>query len=111
MDGQEALRSVIGPMASSVSSLKVFTKAVLDSEPWKKDPVVLRKRWCESDYQLRDHGGGEKLVFGFMWDNGIIRPHPPVRRAMESVKNALKSRGHEVVDWQNYKHLDIYKIA
>ncbi|KAG8958714.1 hypothetical protein FRC03_008860 [Tulasnella sp. 419] len=111
MEGQEAFLSVIGPMTSSVSSLKIFTKAVLDSKPWTKDPLVLRKGWSESEYQLQDHGGGDKLVFGFMWDNGIIRPHPPVRRAMEMVKKALKQAGHKVVDWHNYKHMEIYKVT
>jgi amidase len=109
--GQESISSVLGPMSNSVSALKVFTKAVLDTKPWLKDPLVLRKPWCESAYQLEDHGGGKRLCFAIMRDNGVVKPHPPLQRAMSMTKDALEAAGHEVIEWIPHRHMEIYKNA
>ncbi|KAG6877002.1 hypothetical protein C0993_011110 [Termitomyces sp. T159_Od127] len=82
-------------MANSMSGIKVFTRAIIDAKPWKKDPLVLRKEWSQSEYSLQNHGGGKGLCFAIMWDNGVVRPHPPLQRAMEMTKAALESAGHK----------------
>lgn len=86
-------------MCASLSGLRAFTKAVIDSEPWRKDPLALRKRWDEEGYALREHGGGAgeqgRMCFAFMWDDGIVKPMPPVWRAMEMTKRALVAAGHK----------------
>lgn len=71
LEGQESISSVLGPMTNSISGVKVFTKAVLDAKPWLKDPVCIRKEWSDKEYELEYHGGGKKLCFGIMWDNGM----------------------------------------
>ena len=94
-EGQESISSVLGPMANSLEGVKIFTKAVIDARPWRKDPLCVRKEWNEREYALGDHGGrGAKLCFAVMWDNGIVRPHPPLRRALEMTKRALEAAGH-----------------
>lgn len=70
LEGQESILSVLGPMSNSLSGVKIFTKAILDSKPWLKDPMVIRKGWSEREYQLEEHGNGEKLCFAIMWNNG-----------------------------------------
>jgi amidase len=63
--------------------------------------------WNESLYHLEEHGGENgKLCFGFMWDDGVVKPHAPYYRAMEMTKRALIDNGHEVVDWKAYKALE-----
>lgn len=94
LEGQESILSVLGPMTNSLSGVKIFTKAVLDTEPWRKDPAVVRKRWDQEGYELKEHGGGNKLCFGFMWDNKVVKPHPPIWRALEMTKKALEDAGH-----------------
>jgi len=114
LEGQEAISSVIGPMAPHVSCLKTFTKAVLDAKPWNKDPLVARKPWSEAEYQLAEHGGpGAKLCFAVMADNGVVRPHPPVRRALKMVADALREAGHTVIDWETRQslHMDIFTVS
>ncbi|KAG8894912.1 hypothetical protein FRB99_000916 [Tulasnella sp. 403] len=112
LEGQEAILSVIGPMSSHVSALKTFAKAIIGTKPWNKDPLVVRKPWSESEYQLEEHGGpGAKLCFAVMVDNGVIRPHPPVRRAINMVAEALRDAGHTVIEWENYLHMDIYTTS
>ncbi|THG98992.1 hypothetical protein EW026_g3278 [Hermanssonia centrifuga] len=125
-EGQESISSVLGPMASSLSAVKRFTKAVIDAKPWKRDPLVVRKPWNAEEYALEDHGHGIGLCFAFMWDNDFVKPHPPLRRAMEILKKALETAGHtgicssdlndlvrltslQVIIWENHRHLEIYK--
>lgn len=94
-EGQDSMPSVMGPLSQSIGGIKVFVKAVLSAEPWLKDPLAIRKPWDEEEYQLKSHGRGGKMVFGMIWDNGIIVPHPPVQRAMKMAKEALEAAGHE----------------
>ncbi|TFK85684.1 general amidase [Polyporus arcularius HHB13444] len=111
-EGQESISSVLGPMTNSLEGVKIFTKAVIDARPWRKDPLCIRKEWNEREYQLGDHGGpGAKLCFAIMWDNGVIKPHPPLKRALEMTKKALEAAGHRVIDWENHRNLEIYKIG
>ncbi|KAF9261689.1 general amidase [Marasmius fiardii PR-910] len=110
LEGQESISSVLGPMTNDISGLKVFVKAIIDSQPWNKDPLVVRKEWSEKEYQLAFHGGGNSpLCFAIMWDNGVVKPHPPLRRAMMMTKEALEAAGHKVIDWVPHRHLEIYK--
>ena len=95
LEGQESISSVLGPMANSMSGVKLFTKAIIDAKPWLKDPLVLRKEWSEKEYNLEEHGGGKGLCFGMLRDNGIVRPHPPLQRAMAMTKVALEAAGHK----------------
>ncbi|KAG6864321.1 hypothetical protein C0991_010477 [Blastosporella zonata] len=111
LEGQESISSVLGPMANSMSGVRIFTKSIIDAKPWTKDPVALRKEWSESEYRLYDHGKGHGLCFAIMWDNEVVRPHPPLQRAMAMTKAALEAAGHKVIDWEPHRHLEIYKNA
>lgn len=92
--GQESIASVIGPMAPSLKALRVFTKTVIDGKPWTKDPTCLRMPWDEDQAKLVDHGEGKKLCFALMYDNGVIKPTPPIKRALDLTKKALEKAGH-----------------
>ena len=73
-------------------------KAILDHEPWRKDPFVVRKPWSEDEYTLKYHGGTQNgpttLCFAVLEDIGVVRPQPPVRRALKMVVDALREAGH-----------------
>lgn len=71
---------------------------------------MLRMPWNEERYQLADHGGGKKLVFGMMHDDGYVRSPPPYERALKEVAAALKAAGHEVVEWKAYKADQGYQL-
>lgn len=133
--GQESISSVLGPMANSLSGVEVFMKAIIGAKPWNLDPLVIRKPWDGEEYGLAEHGGDsqeKKLAFAIMWDNGVVRPHPPLVRAMKMTKAALEASGHTgqpvkpmyksigwemlsvvfaVIDWVPHRHLEIYKNA
>lgn len=72
-------------------------KAVIGARPWNLDPLAIRKPWDTEEFDLSEHGGASrenKLAFAIMWDNEVVRPHPPLVRAMKLTKAALEARGH-----------------
>ena len=93
MEGQDSIPSVLGPLSISISGVKAFTKAVIDLQPWKKDPLAIRKAWDEDAYLLKEHGGGKNLCFAIMWNNGYTMPTPPIRRSLELAKAAFEAKG------------------
>lgn len=95
LDGQDAISTSAGPLSVSVSGLKICMQAVLSSLPWTVDPNVIRKPWDEDAYALKGHGDGTMLCFGVIWDDGHLKPHPPISRALATVKKALEKASHK----------------
>lgn len=112
LEGQDAIPSVLGPMAPSLSVIKLLVQSILEAKPWLKDPLVIRKPWSQDEYQLSEHGNGqEKLCFGIVRHDGIVMPHPPVQRALAEAASALAAAGHKVVDWIPIKHKELTQTA
>lgn len=45
---------------------------------------------------------GMRLMYGtsgLIMDNGIVKPTPPVIRALLETKAALEKAGHKVIEW------------
>ncbi|TPX26534.1 hypothetical protein DIZ76_011996 [Coccidioides immitis] len=95
--GQESVLSVNGPMGPSLDSLSLFASTVTNSQPWLKDPKCIPIPW-------RNVEPKKKLKIGIMWDDGMVRPTPPVRRALKETAEKLQKAGHEVVDWAPTGH-------
>jgi len=111
MEGQDSVLSVLGPMTSTVSGLKMFMEAVIKAKPWLKDPLVVRKQWDEDEYLLKDRDSGRKLCFAIMWDDGVCVPHPPITRALKRVQAALTQAGHTVVTWHPLEHEKLVELT
>ncbi|KAL2367015.1 hypothetical protein RJZ56_000102 [Blastomyces dermatitidis] len=95
--GQESVLSVNGPMAATLDSIKLFSSVVTNSEPWLRDPKCIPIPWRAVERKQR-------LKLAVLWDDGIVRPTPPVRRAMRETVDKLRKAGHEVVDWDATGH-------
>lgn len=93
MDGQNSILSVVGPLATSVGSLRLLVKSLLSQEPWLHDPLVLELPW-KSAPDL----SGTPMTFGILKDDGVVKPHPPVARAVDMVIKAIKRAGHQVIE-------------
>lgn len=56
-------------------------------------------------WKEEDASKGKKLKVAVLWDDGVVKPHPPVLRALNEVVEKLKAKGNvEVVEWKPYKH-------
>lgn len=82
-------------------------EALLSSEPWLTDPGVLPIPWRKS---LEVDSSVQKLSFAFMDFDGVVRPHPPIARALNMVKDALRANGHEVIPWNGPSHAQALAI-
>ena len=94
MEGQDSIPSVLGPLSTDIGGIKLFMQAVIDKKPWLKDPLSMRIHWDEDGYRLVEHGGGQKLTFGILWNDGLAVPHPPIIRALEMTRDILIAAGH-----------------
>lgn len=93
--GNLVIPVVIGILGPSVRALRLVFKSILSREPWNRDLFVLPIPFrTEAEYNSsRD----PKPAFSFMKDDGIVRPHPPIARALAIVEKALEASGHEVM--------------
>lgn len=79
-------------------------KTVLTFKPWLQDPALIPLPWRDEEFNF-SASGGRKLKVGVMWSDGIVKPHPPIQRALQEVVNGLMNvKGIEVVQWEPYKH-------
>lgn len=114
MIGAEHIVPVIGPMSTSFEGVKLFMRAVMDQKPWLYEPSLVTMPWRDySDSTLlrKDGGGKPKLRVGVLSDDGVVKPHPPIIRGIDTVVSKLK--GHyniEVVDFPPYKHDEAWHI-
>lgn len=106
--GQEYILSVNGPMAREVETLRLYSRAVLSEQvaPWTLDHKALPIPWRENVIQPQ----GRKLRIGIVGDHdGLVRAHPPIKRALQMTKKALIASGHHVIDWSPTEHTEIVK--
>ena len=108
MDGQNSILSVIGPLATSVGSLRLVMKAILSQQPWLQDPMVAEIPWRDEQeqaiFEIVKSSGGGQLTFGIMKSDGIVHPHPPVLRAVDIVVKTIEKLGHKVIEWKPPSH-------
>ncbi|CAG7941956.1 unnamed protein product [Penicillium salamii] len=94
MEGQKAVPNTVGPISRSIAGLELWSKAVLEMKPWMKaDPDCF-------PIPYRDIEIPDKLCFGFLPDDGVVKPLPPVARALEITKKALEAAGHTVIEFK-----------
>jgi amidase len=102
MLGAEAIIPCIGPLSTSLEGIKLFMSTVLAAKPWTSVHGLVPLQW---NYPSPDYSKGKKIKIAVMLDDGVVRPHPPVARALEElVAKLAKNDKFEVVEWNPYKH-------
>lgn len=100
MENQEHIVPTIGPLSTSLEGCKLFIKTIIDAKPWLKEPALLPFPWNNDDFFA-----GKKLKVGVLWDDGVVKPHPPITRALQQIVDKLKANDDfEVVEWKPYEH-------
>ncbi|KAF2229619.1 putative glutamyl-tRNA amidotransferase subunit A [Viridothelium virens] len=107
MAGAEAIIPVIGPLSRSLEGLKIFMTVILDAKPWLKEPSLVPFGWREG-LQVGWFGWRSekrRLKIAVLWDDEVVKPHPPVTRALNEVVEKLRHKeGITIVDWKPFKH-------
>lgn len=101
---KEGINCAMGPMANAVEDLELFMKAYIGTEPWEdKDQHLLPVPWREVPLPK-----AEELTIGIVYDDGVVKPHPPVVRALKEVASKLQAAGIKVIEWESF---EVYQCA
>ncbi|KAK8043061.1 hypothetical protein PG994_013544 [Apiospora phragmitis] len=101
MAGCEAILGTIGPLSTSLEGVKLFMKTVVGGKPWLKSPNLVAMDWRDTTGLFSER----RLKVAVMWDDEVVKPHPPISRALEEVVGELeKSQNVEIVDWAPQGH-------
>ena len=104
LQGKDHVYATMGPICSSRETIHLCMKVILDSQPWRTDPALFPKFWTPETF---DH----PLKLGIMWSDGVVKPHPPLIRAMQEVASACKAAGIKLVDWEPLDHDKAWDIV
>lgn len=71
---------------------------MLASEPWLHEASLIEIPWKASKKVSKP------LRIGVIFNDGIVRPHPPITRCLKQTVKALEAAGHTVVPWNTDLH-------
>ncbi|EWG54411.1 hypothetical protein FVEG_17313 [Fusarium verticillioides 7600] len=89
LEGQQHIPSAVGPMARSLSCLKLVTKLAIEAEPWAIDPQLPPVPWRDGIFQATS-----------------TRPLSVFR----DLVTKLEAAGHEVIEWDSSLNSSIIDI-
>jgi amidase len=90
--GVEGVKAVAGPMVTSIRDAQMFMKTIVQAQPWKYDSAVNRTVFQGLQVPAKD-----EVVIGYLENDGVFTPHPPVRRAIQEAVTKLESAGVKLV--------------
>jgi amidase len=80
-------------MASSLSSIETYMRALPEANPHELDNLVVPMPWRTELCTIQPPG--RKLRIGYILDDGIVKPQPPITRGVQKVVDSLKAAGHD----------------
>ncbi|KAK4687885.1 hypothetical protein P7C73_g2225, partial [Tremellales sp. Uapishka_1] len=87
-----------GPMARSVDDLELYMTVILAGKPWLSDPTLSPRPWAPSS------NAGRKLRIGVLYDDGVVKPVAPIRRALEASIEKLRTVDKfEIAEYKPFK--------
>ncbi|KAI1403600.1 amidase [Hypoxylon fuscum] len=97
----ESILGAVGPISTSLEGARLFGQTVVGRKPWLKQPSLVALDWRDSTQYFPDR----KLRIGVIYNDGIVRPQPPLLRAITELVGKLKDKPNiELVDWKPWKH-------
>jgi len=106
-EGQEHVPSSIGPLARTLPSLTSVMKLVINAQSWTLDPRVTPLPWRQEMYEDIQN---RPLTIGILIDDGVVKVHPPIERALRELEVLLRNAGHELVQWDPSGHRECIEI-
>lgn len=101
---------VAGPMTRDLASLESFMNTYLISEPWTRDPGIHPIPWRPEHISTLT---SRPLRIAYLTDDGAVRCHPPIVRAVLDTVSKLTHAGHECISWNaraESLHARAYKL-
>ncbi|KAL9091934.1 MAG: hypothetical protein Q9165_004686 [Trypethelium subeluteriae] len=82
---------VAGPLASSLGSVELLMEALSEGRAWDMHPRLLPVPWRKEMATMPQR----KIKVGIVRDDGVVKPQPPVSRAVRVIEDVLGKGGHE----------------
>ncbi|MCJ1316399.1 hypothetical protein MMC15_001720 [Xylographa vitiligo] len=107
MPGADPITTVIGPLSTSLEGVKLFMQTILDAKPWLQEPALMPLAW-NSSFHISPT---TRLKIGVLWHDNVVKPHPPITRALLSVVSRLEKVANvTIVDWKPHLHDEAWAI-
>ncbi|MCJ1295451.1 hypothetical protein MMC34_007014 [Xylographa carneopallida] len=107
MPGADPITTVIGPLSTSLEGVKLFMKTILDAKPWLQEPALMPMPWNASFHI----SSTKPLKIAILWHDNVVKPHPPITRALRSIVSRLENVPNiTVVDWKPHLHDEAWAI-
>ncbi|KAK2029137.1 amidase [Colletotrichum zoysiae] len=100
-EGQEHVPSAVGPMARSLDTIHLAMEHLVGARPWDSDARCAPIPWRGDVYR---ETLSRPLTIGVLYDDGVVRPHPPLSRVLRAAVESLRAAGHEVLEWDADLH-------
>lgn len=97
--GQESVPAVEGPLTRSVDDIDYIMDVYINQgKPWVTDATTYPLQWrkVEKPTPL-------SLTVAIMYDDGIVKPTPPIARGLKEVTDKLTAAGVKVVEFKPIK--------
>ncbi|CAD0111438.1 unnamed protein product [Aureobasidium uvarum] len=77
----------VGPMCHSMRDMNLFMHSVLEQKPYLVDPLLVPLPWTGLQTPIPE----KRLKIGILEMDGLIRPMPPITRAISWTRSQLSS--------------------
>jgi amidase len=111
LSGLPIASGTIALFSSELDTLTSSFQSLVDFRHIGSDPDTLDMPWRQAHWDSIQRRRGYsmlktgRLVFGIMANDGHVRPHPSIQRAIAKVTHCLEDAGHEVVTWGPPAHV------
>ncbi|GMM28044.1 hypothetical protein DAMA08_007600 [Martiniozyma asiatica (nom. inval.)] len=105
--GQESVVSVVGPLANSVKDIELFMKSYInEGKPWDEDQWSIPVLWRDVSKPIPGN-----VTVAIMYDNGQVKPHPPILRGLNFAAQKLKAAGVNIVEFDPIDTKKAYDVV
>jgi amidase len=96
MAGIPGIEPSAGPLGQSIDDIELFMATVLSGETWRYDSSSASAPWGSS-IPAEKSVEGRLLTIGILPEDPQYPLHPPVHRALTSAIDALRRKGHRLI--------------
>ncbi|PGG97214.1 hypothetical protein AJ79_09297 [Helicocarpus griseus UAMH5409] len=91
---------VAGPISATLENIERFMESVISSRPWETDAKALPVPWRKDLAKAPTR----PMRVAFIFDDGVVKPQPPISRALRETADKFRAAGHEVIEWDTASH-------
>lgn len=105
--GQESIVAVEGPLAHYAEDVEYFMKSYINfGKPWEIDPWCIPLQWRNvSNLEAKD------ITVAILYDNGLVKPHPPITRGLKTVAKKLEAAGVHVINFEPLRAEEAFDVC